>query len=399
MSTTIDPARLQADNPVSRVAAARAIAPVLARDRAAAEDAAAMTDEVRAAAGTAGMFRLFAPADVGGLELPLTEMYEVLEELAAADPSVAWHAANSTAAGRVAACLGVAQGTAILDDSDFPYGWSSATGGRAVPVEGGFRLAGRWGFVTGVDHARWCALTAIVPAQGDGASPPAAPDARVFVVRRADLEVHPTFRDASAMRGTGSNAASADDLFVPDGFVFRWTDPLRVERPAYRLPYFLFAAACFAGTAVGILRGALAGSVELMSQKSSSITGASHYDQPRVKETIANADAAARALRAGMLESTAEVSEAAETGSEIPPPIRARLYASALFTMDTARLTVSDLYARSSSVAYATRNPVERSLREVHALAAALDSGPFRPVQMAAGRVLLGHDPGPVPQF
>ena len=82
------------------------------------------------------------------------------------------------------------------------------------------------------------AAHAIVPAQGDGVAPPAAPDTRVFVVR-ANLEVHPTFRDTSAMRGTGSNAASADDLFVPDGFVFRWTDPLRVERPAYRLPYFL----------------------------------------------------------------------------------------------------------------------------------------------------------------
>jgi alkylation response protein AidB-like acyl-CoA dehydrogenase len=166
-----------------------------------------------------------------------------------------------------------------------------------------------------------------------------------------------------------------------------------------RLPYFLLAAACFAGTAVGILRSALGGSVELMGGKSSSITGASHYDQPRVKEVVANADAAVRALRAGMRQSTAEVSEAAEAGPEIPHAIRARLYASALYTMDTARLAVSDLYARSSSVAYASRNPVERSLREIHALAAALDSGPFRPVQMAAGRVLLGHSPGPVPQF
>ena len=75
-----------------------------------------------------------------------------------------------------------------------------------------------------------------------------------------------------------------------------------------------------------------------------------------------------------MRQSAAEVADAAEAGPEIPHAIRARLYASALYTMDTARLAVSDLYARSSSVAYASRNPVERSLLTTGVLDAVMES-------------------------
>ena len=358
-----------------------------------------MTDDVRAVAGPAGMFRLVAPREVGGLELSLPELYDVIEELAAADPSVAWHAANSTIACRIAGFLGEAERAELFEEPDYPYGFAAAQGGRAVPTDGGFRLSGRWGFVTGINQARWCALGAVVVADGGGPPTDGPPDARLFLVRRADLEVHPTFQDATSMRGTGSHAASAEDLFVPEGFVFRPTDPPQVDSPLYRLPTYVMWMPIFGGMGVGIVRAALAGSIELMGRKSSSVNGAAHYDQPHVKATIVDAHAQVRALRAGMRDSSTEVWDAATAAPEVDLATRAQLYASGMYTLSVARRIVSDLYISSSSVVYAGRNPVERALRDAHAVAAAIQGGPWAALRFAAGRVLLGYDPEGVPLF
>ncbi len=378
---------------------ARELSPHLTRDRSAAEDAAGMTDAVRAVAGPAGMFRLLAPREVGGLELSLPEFYDVIEELAAADPTVAWHATNSSATCRLTGMLGEAERAELFQELDYPYGWAVAPSGRAVVTDGGFRLSGRWGFVTGINHARWCALGGVVAPDGGGPSTGGPPDARMFFVRRDDLEVHPTFQDATSMRGTGSNAASVEDLFVPDGFVVRTTDPPQIDRPLYRLPPFAHAMTTCGAMGIGFVRAALAGSIELMGRKTSSMTGAAHYDQPPVKGTIADADAEVRALRAGLRDSIAELWEAAIGAPEVDLPTRARLYASGMYTLNRSRSIVSDLYVSSSSVVYAGRNPVERSLRDAHALAAAIQGAPFAGVRLAAGRVLLGHDPEGVPLF
>ena len=379
---------------------ARELSPHLTRDRSAAEDAAGMTDAVRAVAGPAGMFRLLAPREVGGLELSLPEFYDVIEELAAADPTVAWHATNSSATCRLTGMLGEAERAELFRELDYPYGWAVAPSGRAVCYRRRLPAVRPMGIR---DRDQPCAL--VRPGRSGrtrtvGVRRRAAPpDARMFFVRRADLEVHPTFRDATAMRGTGSNAASVEDLFVPGGFVVRITDPPQVDRPLYRLPPFAHVMTTCGAMGIGFVRSALAGSIELMGRKNSSMTGAGHYDQPPVKGTIADADAEVRALRAGMRDCTAELWDAVMHTPEVDLPTRARLYASGIHTLNRSRSIVSDLYVSSSSVVYAGRNPVERSLRDAHALAAAIQGAPFAGVRLAAGRVLLGHEPDGVPFF
>ena len=70
------------------VAAAKALIPLLREHRAEEEAENRLAPEVVEAAGRAGMFRLFAPGEVGGLETPLPVAAEVFELLAAEDPSL-----------------------------------------------------------------------------------------------------------------------------------------------------------------------------------------------------------------------------------------------------------------------------------------------------------------------
>jgi indole-3-acetate monooxygenase len=69
------------------------------------EQRARLTNEVVTAVGQAGLFRLYAPREVGGLEVPPPVALAVIEAVSAADPAVGWYMLNSTPACLAAASL------------------------------------------------------------------------------------------------------------------------------------------------------------------------------------------------------------------------------------------------------------------------------------------------------
>ena len=56
-------------------------------------------EEVRRALGDAGLFATVAPADCGGLDVDLPELWLVVDTVAEVDATVSWHLANSGIAG------------------------------------------------------------------------------------------------------------------------------------------------------------------------------------------------------------------------------------------------------------------------------------------------------------
>ena len=77
----------------------------------------------------------------------------------------------------------------------------------------GYRIEGSWPFMTGAADARWATATVAITPPGAPSEVP--PDIRRIVVPMASLEVHDTWAVASGMRGTGSHAVSAHDVYVP----------------------------------------------------------------------------------------------------------------------------------------------------------------------------------------
>ena len=80
---------------------------------------------------------------------------------------------------------------------------------RAVPVEGGFRLTGRWAFASGVHHAEWVAAQALMTVDDD-----APPVLHMLVFPAAAVELHDNWQ-VLGLRGTGRCDISVSDLFVP----------------------------------------------------------------------------------------------------------------------------------------------------------------------------------------
>src|SRR5437764_13912667 len=157
MDTIFDEKRLPADidaQPV--VQAAAALHPVLRSFHEEIEREQrlprALVDELRAA----GFYRMVIPRALGGLEVdPLTYL-RVVELLAEGCGSVGWNLANNSIGQLVT--LGLPEEGVREIHADGPAtiaGTAVPGGGQAVPVEGGYRVTGRWSFGSGCNESSW----------------------------------------------------------------------------------------------------------------------------------------------------------------------------------------------------------------------------------------------------
>ncbi|MGH7964608.1 MAG: acyl-CoA dehydrogenase family protein [Candidatus Binatia bacterium] len=373
------------------VATARELQPLLRQHLIEGERRARLTAEVVTAVGQAGFFRVFAPKEVGGLEVSPPVLLALIEAVSAADPAVGWYIANSQPTCLTVAALAEKERAQLFAEPDRNFGYSGAQVGQAIPTDGGYRVSGQWPVVTGCEDAKWCALSGIVI---EGAAPRLVngyPDSRMFFIRTVDLEIVSTWQEAGAMRGTGSNQVRVHEVFVPEGLAYTPAKPLLIDRPAFRLPFALLFAPLGTMVIYGVFSTALESAVEALSTKVSTFSGQILREQASTQELIAHSSAAVRASRAGVLAAVEAVWEVARTGADVPAKLKADIYASCFYAADVARDTISRLYTQGTRAAFLQGNPVERALRNIHALVLGIQ--PIRVLYDAAGRVLLGGEP------
>ena len=136
--------------------------------------------------------------------------------------------------------------------------------GEARRVEGGWTVAGRWEYASGIEHAHWVLLAAREQsADGVGESPgEAASEIRVVAVPASELEIDYGW-DAIGLRGTGSHAVLARDVFVPDHRAMTFAEMTRAEPGpdtprCQAAPAFLFGGTLLSAVALGAARSAVA---------------------------------------------------------------------------------------------------------------------------------------------
>lgn len=369
------------------LAAAEKVLEQVGSDRFEAETQAGMTDRVREALGEAGLFTMAAPTDCGALDVSVPELWRVAERVASFDASVAWILMNSTSIAYAANRLDEPTRLELFRDGEHPYGNALVPVGKAIEIDGGHRLSGRWPFVTGCDHARWHLVNAMVEQPDRDATPP---QSRVFIIPADDASIERTWDQASSMRGTGSHAIQVEDVFVPSRFSFSWADAPQFDRTVNRLPRALVFLGQGAAVALGVFGSAIVGARELVGDSVSGAHGERHGDQPRFLQVMASAAARFNALQTGWHTTAEELWDAAVAG-DVPLVLSARGYGQAFDLLDSVRSEVSELYSVSTSAAYRTRNPVELALRDSHALSAVV--GSFRTLQEDAARVATGAEP------
>lgn len=360
------------------LARARALAPLL-RGRAGECEALRRLPEANVAELLeAGLFRIVQPRRYGGHECDLPAMLRCMIAVSAACGSTGWVLCLTAAHTWWAAQYPQAgQDELFAADGDLRFPLIFAPQGRAVPVDGGYRLSGRWNYASGCDLSNWLGVNAIVPADCTNA-PPA--DLVVCMVAMDDVTIHDNWH-VMGLRGTGSKQAAVDDLFVP---ARRALSLNAMERdgppgaavhanPFYRGPPLAFLSAELGAVAVGIARGALDAFAERAQSKQSAFApGQTLSAVPAVQRRLAEATALTDAAESGLM-AMAETfmklcADRVARGERIAPAQRARMQLQAQQAVAAAAQAVDLLFVGAGTSAMASGETLERCFRDINAL-------------------------------
>src|SRR2546426_3720509 len=167
----------------------------------------------------AGFYRLGRPRELGGLRADPLTYRRVVELLAEGAGAVGWNVCNNNIAQLVTLGLpdeGVQEIYGHRADVAVA-GTAVQGGGRAIPVDGGYRVTGRWPFVTGCQESSWMLASFQIL---DGAEPRRSPDrASVYwrgVFARSEAQIVEGSWDVSGLRATGSFDWTVHDVFLPE---------------------------------------------------------------------------------------------------------------------------------------------------------------------------------------
>jgi 3-hydroxy-9,10-secoandrosta-1,3,5(10)-triene-9,17-dione monooxygenase len=330
-----------------------------------------LPDDTIAELADAGVFRMLQPKRYGGMESEPARFYEVVRAIAAACASTGW----------VSGVLGVHPWQLGLFDvraQDEVWGAdprtlaasSYAPLGRLTPVDGGFRLSGRWGFASGVAHVSWCLLGAvIVGAEGRPV------DFMTVLVPASDYRVEQVW-DVVGLRGTGSDDVIVQDVFVPEHRTMRNYEQAQLRGPGqkvntgplYRLPFATIFTSAVAAPVIGAVTGCYDRYLERMRDRSRlSLGGGRFAEDPFAQVAVARA---ASQLDAAVLQTDRNVAEAwahASASRPIPSELRLRVRRDQVMGVERAIEAVDLLFKTAGGNSLRSGDPVERAWRDAHA--------------------------------
>ena len=314
-----------------------------------------------------GFFRLLVPRSLGGAELDYLVFLQIVQLFGEADGSTAWcinqnnvFATNSVRMPEKAAHEIYSERRAVVTNGP------PTPSARAVPVDGGYRLSGRWNFSSGIRHATWVA--ALVPIshsdQGDDVSSDRQ-EVRTLLMPKEDVRLVDVWQ-VNGLRGTGSFSFEADDLFVPGYRSYSPSDGPREDGALYVIPTSLLFPSGFATVALGVARASLDAAIDLAGNKAADQEML--RDRPTTQRQIGTAEAIWRSARAFLRESASSVWEGACKNHSLTTEERIRLRLASTHAIRMAAEVVDIAYDVCGSNSIFSINPVQRRFQDVHVI-------------------------------
>jgi indole-3-acetate monooxygenase len=346
--------------------AVRELAPTIAARAEEIEAARRLPPDLVTELTAAGCFSMLRPRSHGGAGVDLATSMRVYEDLSRADASVGWTVAIG--AGCWLDLVGLPRSTfdaVFADDPGVKVGGGINPAAVAVPADGGYRVTGRWGFVSGCQHCDWIYGNCIEEgAASNGGMPPL----RIALFRAGEIEIEDTW-SVSGLCGTGSHDVVADDVFVPAErtFALLSAEP-SLDDPLTRIPLPSPYVLQLASVALGIAQGALDDILALAAGKVPLFAGTSLATNALFQNQLGRADASLRAARSLVYGEAAEASATALAGDPFTPEHRARIRGSGVWAADTAAAVVDMAYRAGGGSSLYRSSPLQRRFRDVHAL-------------------------------
>jgi alkylation response protein AidB-like acyl-CoA dehydrogenase len=179
--------------------------------------------------------KMLLPKELGGAEASAIQALEMVEMVSYADASTGWvlFASGATTA-MASAYLPQAVTSAIFgQDRNDVFAGSGNPSGFARPVDGGYRVSGKWSYGSGLHRADWVLCGTVVL---DGDKPMAGfggiPAMRMTFIPADKVKPEGNW-DVLGLRATGSVDYSVDDVLVPEEHSFSYGMSPPQRRPDF----------------------------------------------------------------------------------------------------------------------------------------------------------------------
>jgi alkylation response protein AidB-like acyl-CoA dehydrogenase len=338
-----------------------------------------------------GIFRGGVPKEMGGDEGSPVDLVRIVETVATADGSVGWCVAIGMTVSGVSGMMPAEGAREVYANPSLPRSIVAEPAGAAVEVEGGVRVNGRWRFASGVTHADWIGLGAIVMENGAPRMTPHGPDIIHVMVPTSEITVHDTWH-VHGMRGTGSFDVSCEDVFVPNRRRFNAFAPTdQRPEPLYQMPVLAIVAPSMIAPGLGVARAALDELYELAPSKTPALSMVPLPEKPMFQVEVARLEATLGAARSFLYDTLDDMWDTVSSGQQPSRRQRALLRAAC----NNATEAVSHVTQRVSTLAGSSsvynQSSIQRHARDAEMITHHMTQSPH--VWEDAGRMLLGFDP------
>jgi alkylation response protein AidB-like acyl-CoA dehydrogenase len=328
-----------------------------------------------------GFFRLWIPAQFGGLALSLPEALRIYEAAAAIEGSLGWAVMIGAGGGLFAAWLPPAGAQELFAPAQALVAGSGAPTGFAERVPTGYRVRGAWRFASGAHYASVFTAACVVTQDGKAvADAQGLPLIRAMSIAPAAVRILDSW-DPTGMRATGSHDFEVQEALVPEDHSFSViTDAPRAPDPLYQLPFNVLTELPVSAVGLGIARHALQEFARTL--PAHKLTGAGAVST-RFAQARAVLELAAQTV-AGLAE---EAWRTVAGGGHLSATQLARITASCCVSQEQLRQALGDLASVAGMRAIDQRSDFSRAWRDLLTLGA---HGSLAPARLeAAGGTLL----------
>jgi alkylation response protein AidB-like acyl-CoA dehydrogenase len=369
------------DTPQSRahsdealLARARELIPYLRSKSDEIAEARRLPEEVMQRMKDAGLINLRKPKKFGGPEASMELTYRITEQLGLGDASAAWV-------------------YSVLASHDqfmtfFPKNiqeeyWASERPlcastynptGKAVAVQGGYRLTGKWSFCSGIDFCDWVVPGGIV-GMLPGDKP--VPDFRFFLVHKSQWQLLDDWR-VMGLAGSGSKSIVLDNAFVPDERIISESQILSGttpgaglhEHPAHSIKGWTIYTFGFPLIGAALVRSAYEDLREDFRGRTARREPLFELRRPAVQTNLSEASALIDTADLLIGRALDETFQHVNEDGEVSVELRLRNRRDLIYGVLNARKAAEILMSMAGGRGINENNRIQRALRDIYALTA-----------------------------
>lgn len=349
----------------------------------------------------AGLYRVLQPRLFGGYEAGFEAFAGIVSRIARGDGSAGWvFSVCAVHQWLIGLFPEEAQADVWGNRRDAFAAGSYAPSGKAIVVDGGYRMTGAWGFASGCDTSDWLLLGSIFPSGKEGDPPFAG----FFLVPASDYRIDPDSWQVAGLAGTGSRTVYLDDVFVPAHRVLSFAagtsgvaPGVAVNtNPLYRIPFMACVPTCLVAPTLGMAEGAYDLYLEATGNRSTrgAVAGGNSrmIEFATIQMRVAEAAASIDAARTILMRDIAETQGIAASGQDISLDVRLRNRRTHAFAVRLLVQAVDALFYGSGGNALDLNRPLQRFWRDIHAAGVHISTN-WDAVSTMYGQHVLGLEP------